>query len=935
MREERKRRQKNSTPIRQKKIRISLKHNVIIIEFTTASSIHHYEIQIIKSNTGQRRSLSVYVSLSTMISSSLHIFLHLLPLFRVTFSWPAVPFRSFNRHYPNIWQSPTRETQDTRLFASKDEHGKETRGFSEELVRSLDLYPIFKAIAAHTGTKRGYQAIMSYVDVRDTTVLQTFSHNSPVSKRRRASGSDFAMLKPKQIDPSALPIAKSLQEAKKLYELTEEAILALTKDNEYNLTYPPIYGEDSGPFDTKSIPLTDYDEWLYFSSIEEWNLEHILEAEKVIETLIKVYRWADQVQTWMPQIASIGLQINSTALQPVWEEIRGSVKAVRVRSVTDPSGRNSYAFRINHEKYPVLGIMEDKLNEYNSGRASENKILDMTEEIEARENEIKDSLVRIICGQLRAIDEGMEKVGQLDVFFAKAAFSELTGGQIPSMESTGCIHVRQFVHPLLMQRTDHASTVVPIDLKMNDKKPILIVSGPNGGGKTICMKGFGVASVFSKTGIPIPLDHRSRERPRIDFFDEIHVSIGDGQDPENGQSTFTAQLAKYSNILASVLGENNGRISQLIIIDELGAGTEANAGGAIAQAVLEKLSKSSACRVVATTHSSRLKTLSFESEKYDCAAVLLKTNQEQGSLYRLPAFQLQYGLIGESYALGAASRCTPPLPMEVLQRAEELLTQESDSDLDALNYHVMTRSLQKQLQLAEQARVQAEKYSQDIEQIRRSMLVLASSYDEHFKRLEARLDSCYHELSKNQNASPVEIIGDTITQLRVVQKQIQSEKELLKERGIKLLPENYIPKNGEMVVIIQQGQFDGMEASVVASLDNEECQEEIHVLLSSDAEFNGELTPGVIDEPQPIAFKRHELGIWDYESIWEDESEDFRDTYSVSESRRRLTDILSRVRSTGQLPVVKSSGTSSTYNSSRERKAAKAKKTKGGNKRKK
>ncbi len=804
------------------------------------------------------------------------------------------------------------------LFGSKDDKSDEVEGFSSELIRSLDLYPIFSAVAAHAGTKRGYNTIMRYVGRKDTTAPTTFSNNSPVhSKRRRVSRSDSTRLGQRSTAPSRVSIAQSVQEAKELYDFTEEAILALDCDSGLNLTHPPIYGDDSGPFDTKSVPLTDYDDWLLFSSIEEWTLEHILQAEKVVETLLNVHRWAEQSQTWMPRVAAFGLQINVLALQPVWKEIRDSVKVVRVRSITDPSGRNSYTFQINRDKFPVLGVLEDKLFEYRSSGVSEAKIVDLATEIEARENEIKDGLVRILCCQIQAIDEGLENMAQIDSFFAKAAFSIVSGGQIPSMDSNGCINVKQFMHPLLLQRMVHDRMVVPIDLQMNDNKRILIIGGPNGGGKTLAAKAFGIVSVFSQAGVPIPMSPYVHERPRVDFFDVLHVSIGDGQDLENGQSTFTAQLSTYSGILNKVLLESTSSQppSHLIIMDELGAGTEVSAGGAIAEAVLDKLSSIDSCRVIATTHSTRLKNLSFESKKYDCATVLLKANTEQGSKFRLPAFQLQYGIIGESHALGAASRCSPPLPMDVLQRAESLLAQDENGALDASDYFALNKSLQKQLQLAEEARVQAEIYREDVERIRRAMLALASSYDEQFGRLENRLNACYHELSQAQNGSPLEIVGETITQMRVVKKQVKTEKERLKERGIKILPSNYSPVDGEMVVIIQDGDFDGIQGLVVSSSDMVLSPGEILVMPS----FVGD-SAGDTDDARQLVLKRHEIGIWDFDSIWE-ENEDFGDTKSVPHSRRRLADVLSRVK--GRRSELSSGETSSSFTSSRERKAAK------------
>ncbi|GAX10000.1 hypothetical protein FisN_11Lh005 [Fistulifera solaris] len=390
---------------------------------------------------------------------------------------------------------------------------------------------------------------MRYVGGKDTTVPTLLFNNSPVhAKRRRVSRSDHTRLGQRSTAQSRVSIAQSVQEARELYDLTEEAILAFNCDSGLNLTHPPIYGDDSGPFDTKSVPLTDYDDWLLISSIEEWTLEHILQAEKVIETLLNVHRWAEQRQTWMPRVAAIGLQINALALQPVWEEIRDSVKVVRVRSITDPTGRNSYTFQINRDKFPVMGILEDKLSEYRSSGVSEAKIVDLTTEIETREEEIKNGLVRIICSELQAIDEGLDTVAQIDSCFAKAAYSVLSGGQIPSMDFNGCIQVKQFRHPLLLQRIIRDHMVVPIDLQMNDNKRVLIIGGPNGGGKTLAAKAFGIVSVFSKTGLPIPMSPHVHDRPRVDFFDVLHVSIGDGQDLENGQST---SQRNYRHILVS------------------------------------------------------------------------------------------------------------------------------------------------------------------------------------------------------------------------------------------------------------------------------------------------------------------------------------------------------------------------------------------------
>ena len=137
-------------------------------------------------------------------------------------------------------------------------------------------------------------------------------------------------------------VATSIEDTKNEYALVEQATLALLNHDIPNLTYPPIYGTDSSPFDTNLIAETDNDEWLEFPT-EEWTLEHILQAEQVIASLIKVKSWAemDENQTWTPGLSFVGRDIDPDELLPqALSEIKGSVEIIRVRSIVDPSGRS-------------------------------------------------------------------------------------------------------------------------------------------------------------------------------------------------------------------------------------------------------------------------------------------------------------------------------------------------------------------------------------------------------------------------------------------------------------------------------------------------------------------------------------------------------------------------------------------------------------------
>jgi hypothetical protein len=139
---------------------------------------------------------------------------------------------------------------------------------------------------------------------------------------------------------SLAPIAASAEHTRTEYELVEQAMLALEGTND-GLAPPPLYGATSSPWDTDTTPNTDDDEWLTLSS-EEWTLENILQADQVIQTLLQVHEWGNRTETrmWTPGLSRIAHTISALELHLAHNEIRGSVKIVRVRSIFDPNGRS-------------------------------------------------------------------------------------------------------------------------------------------------------------------------------------------------------------------------------------------------------------------------------------------------------------------------------------------------------------------------------------------------------------------------------------------------------------------------------------------------------------------------------------------------------------------------------------------------------------------
>jgi len=262
----------------------------------------------------------------------------------------------------------------------------------------------------------------------------------------------------------------------------------------------------------------------------------------------------------------------------------------------------------------------------------------------------------------------MDILAKLDVVFAKASFGCDWDGVIPNEigNEEGRVQVQKFVHPILalgkkdvVNNDDAAvSTVVPVDLILPGKNDdggsyqTLMISGPNGGGKTLALKSFGLVAMMVKLGIPITIsksldDGRSSSSPDVivDFFEDVLVEVGDSQSISKQESTLMARLNALSNLIEKMssasqstsfssgeeeqVHHNHQPKVSLVLLDELGGGTDPVAGSALAQSIMEKLmsiNNGTTCKLVATTHSPQLKALSIDDERFECASVLMSSS---------------------------------------------------------------------------------------------------------------------------------------------------------------------------------------------------------------------------------------------------------------------------------------------------------------------
>ncbi len=455
------------------------------------------------------------------------------------------------------------------------------------------------------------------------------------------------------------------------------------------------------------------------------------------------------------------------------------------------------------------------------------------------------------------------------------------------------------------------------------------------------MKSFAVVGMMNKMGIPIPRNDylvvntntnmNSTKETRVDFFDDILVEIGDSQNLADGESTYMAQMNSMAMLLQRVdcRSESDGKLSDekinedpyfLILLDELGGGTDPTAGSCIAQAMLEKIFENKNTRTVVTTHSTQLKALSVEDKRVSAASVLLQANSV-GSQYRLPTYKLCYGSIGNSYALGAASRANPSLPSDVLDRAASLIADSQDNSGAYLR--AITEALEQEKEALSIATQVTDGYRDDIIRCRDAIISLSKSYDQQLSRVEDRLDRIFQLLKEDETKNAYDIVGESLSTVKLSRKQVKSQEVMLREKGMRVVTINDKLLAGESVLVIGN-EYEGESATV--SIDQSEADfDEIMI------DVNFEYASSLDDSKLSLRMKRNNLAVWDYPSMddgdWGMSSFDTDTTRSVPESRNNLLNLLGSLKPSDDNKMDKTApkmkkGSHSKFSSSRQRKAA-------------
>lgn len=288
------------------------------------------------------------------------------------------------------------------------------------------------------------------------------------------------------------------------------------------------------------------------------------------------------------------------------------------------------------------------------------EIFEINNEIRELENAEKREIIKILTvftdslrPKLDDLAHAYRFLGLIDFIRAKARFALETNAVKPILVNNPLIEWQKAVHPLLfIAHRAQKKEVIPLNISLTQQQRILIISGPNAGGKSVCLKTVGLLQYMLQCGLLLPLNENSE----AGIFDKIFIDIGDEQSLENDLSTYSSHLYSMKNLL------EGADTKSLFLIDEFGSGTEPQLGGAIAESVLESLNQAKAFGVV-TTHYANLKLLPGKANGMVNAAMLFDTHKMQ------PLYQLRTGIPGSSFAFEIARNIG--FPEKILKQAAQ------------------------------------------------------------------------------------------------------------------------------------------------------------------------------------------------------------------------------------------------------------------------
>lgn len=497
---------------------------------------------------------------------------------------------------------------------------------------------------------------------------------------------------------------------------------------------------------------------------------------KILERTID--REGNILDTASPVLSQLRRQIRSLEGR-IRKKLEAMVRDERLSAflqddfITQRSGRWVIPVRMDSRGH-VSGIVHDVSKSGETAFIEPLTIINLSNELENLVAEQKAEEIRIlrnICSKIRdvvdEIDAEYKTIVHLDVLKCIARFADMMQMESPQINNSDTINLVKARHPLLMlafQKMGSTQQVVPLDINLGGNNTVMVITGSNAGGKTIAIKTIGLLLIMALSGVPVPADSSSS----FPLANNLLIDIGDEQSIENNLSTFSAHISNISEILKRADSKT------VVLIDELGTGTDPDEGAALACAVLSEIRKSSAL-VFATTHLTTIKGFVHRAEG------MLNASMEFDHKTLTPLYRLRLGEPGQSYALEIARRYG--ISDSVIDSAKSLLggiKVELDNLIADLNekraqYEIALNELQKHKLEIEEKNRKLEMMLFETESSQKELL--AKAYQEASDiifNIKREMHSLLDEIKKKGREKVREVIKEVERRHKEVNKELEN-----------------------------------------------------------------------------------------------------------------------------------------------------------------
>lgn len=399
-------------------------------------------------------------------------------------------------------------------------------------------------------------------------------------------------------------------------------------------------------------------------------------------------------------------------------------------------------------KRKIKGIVHDESATGRTVFIEPTEVVEANNRVRELEGEERKEIIRILTDFTNKVRPFSHEIldsyrflAVIDLIQAKAKLAETQQAIEPEVEAHPHVDWTRAIHPLLrLSLEKKGEKVVPLDIMLTQEKRILIISGPNAGGKSVCLKTVGLLQYMLQCGLSIPVSERSK----TGVFQNIMIDIGDEQSLENDLSTYSSHLLNMKNMMKAANGDT------IILIDEFGTGTEPGIGGAIAEAVLDRFCQQGAYGVI-TTHYQNLKHFADSHEGVANGAMLYDRHEMKA------LFQLAIGRPGSSFAIEIARKIG--LPEEVIKEASDIVGSEyiqSDKYLqdivrDKRYWENKRQSIHQREKDMEKTISRYESDIEDIERSRKQILAKAKQQaEELLKESNKKIENAIREIREKQ-----------------------------------------------------------------------------------------------------------------------------------------------------------------------------------------